>query len=90
MIADATESESAAFRGRDQDPKHPRFKSGVFKMCPLSLLPYWDMVWDFLPDWMHMTKGYYNGHMLLLLKGQRQPGKPTLLANPTQDRKITQ
>jgi hypothetical protein len=88
MVADAIESD--AFRGKDDHPRHPRFASGVHKMCPLALLPLWDMVWDFLPDWMHMTKGYFNGHMLPLMKGQRTPKPPMMLNNPTNDKTISQ
>jgi hypothetical protein len=91
MVADALESErySRANPGKEDHNDHPRYRTGVFKVCPLSLLPCWDMVWDFLPDWMHMTKGYFMGHMLPLMKGKRAPGAPTILANRNQDPAIT-
>ena len=88
MVADAIESE--AWTGAVGSQNHPRFRTGVFKMCPLALLPFWDMVWDFPPDWMHITKGYFNGHMLPLLKGERQIAPATQIANPTNDKAIEQ
>jgi hypothetical protein len=86
MVADAIESE--AFVGAQNN--HPRFRTGVFKMCPLALLPFWDMVWDFLPDWMHITKGYFQSHMLPLMKGSRPIAPATILDNPKKDSAITQ
>jgi hypothetical protein len=88
MVADAIESE--AFKGGDANANHPRFRTGVHKMCPLALLPFWDMVWDFMPDWMHITKGYFHGHMLPLMKGNRPIAAATQLPNPTNDKGITQ
>lgn len=88
MVADAIVSEDSPLKPDNKD--HPRYQSGVFKMCPLALLPLWDMVWDFLPDWMHMTKGYFNGHMLPLMKGARAPGAATTLKNPTLAKNIEQ
>jgi hypothetical protein len=28
--------------------------TGVKELCPLSFLPFFDVVWDFLPDMMHI------------------------------------
>ena len=88
MVADAIESENSPLK--PDNAAHPRYQSGVFKMCPLALLPLWNMVWDFLPDWMHMTKGYFHGHMLPLMKALRAPGAATTIKNPTLAKTIEQ
>jgi hypothetical protein len=35
-----------------------------------------DVVWDFLPDMMHIVKGVMHGHLVPLFKGNRRPNKP--------------
>jgi hypothetical protein len=86
MCLDAEASE--AFAGPFDSELHPRFDSGVCYVCPLAYLPLWDMVWDFMADWMHICEGYFKTHMLPMLKGQRKPTPPIIMANPGKDRRI--
>jgi hypothetical protein len=86
MLRDAEASE--AFPGPPGHADHPRWHSGVSAICPLAYLHLWDMVWDFLPDFMHINEGYFKSHMLPLLKGERFPTAPILTGNPTKSRRI--
>jgi hypothetical protein len=86
MCLDAEASE--AFTGKFEAETHPRFQSGVCWACPLAYLPFFDMVWDFMADWMHISEGYFKEHLIPLLKGKRKPTHPLLKANPEKDRAI--
>jgi len=77
MCEDAEASE--AFEGAYNAAAHPRFQSGVSYVCPLAYLPMWDMVWDFLADFMHILEGYIKRHMLEVMKGGRYPAPPALV-----------
>jgi len=77
MCDDAEASE--AFEGGFDNPAHPRFSSHVCYVCPLAYLPMWDMVWDFMADFMHILEGYIKRHMLPMFKGERYPAKPDLV-----------
>jgi hypothetical protein len=77
MCEDAEESE--AFEGSFNSSHHPRFRSHVCFVCPLAFLPMWDMVWDFLADFMHILEGYFKRHMIEVMKGKRYPSRPHLI-----------
>jgi hypothetical protein len=76
MCDDAEASE--AFEGAFNSPVHPRRTSHVCYVCPLAYLPMWDMVWDFMADFMHILEGYFKRHMIPMFKGDRYPAKPDL------------
>ena len=46
---------------------------GVKECSPLRFLPRFDMVWDILPDMMHIMSGIWKRHIFELLKGGRAP-----------------
>jgi len=46
---------------------------GVCGWCPLSILPLFDLVWDILPDMMHIMQGIYKRIIFQLLKGKKAP-----------------
>ena len=81
MCEDAEASE--AFEGGFEHPDHPRFTSAVCYICPLAFLPLWDMVWDFMGDFMHILEGYIKSHMMEVLKGNRYPAAPQLISEVT-------
>jgi hypothetical protein len=78
MCEDAEASE--AFEGTYDNAAHPRFTTGVSYVCALAFLHMWDMVWDFLADFMHILEGYIKRHMVNVMKGKRYPSAPDLLA----------
>jgi hypothetical protein len=86
MCLDAEASE--AFNGEFNAQDHPRFQSGVCFVCPLAYLYLFDMVWDFMADWMHISEGYFKEHLIPMLKGNRKPTPPLIRANPGKDRRI--
>lgn len=55
-------------------------ESGVKEWCALSILPLWNMVWDFLPDMMHILKGFFQRQLVRLFKSKRHPAAPSVLA----------
>jgi hypothetical protein len=88
MCEDAEESE--AFEGHFDNANHPRFRSGVCYVCPFAYLAMWDMVWDFLADFMHILEGYFKRHMIEVMKGKRYPAAPHLIKEgPTTGRAET-
>ena len=78
VVADAraTNAHKAAKKAKD---KSPHKKSGVKFFCWLSLLFLFDMVWDFLPDMMHIVTAILHGHLYPLMKGERDPSYPNYL-----------
>jgi hypothetical protein len=57
---------------------HPKKQSGIKSWCPLSVVPYYDMVKDVTGDFMHLNM-WYPGHMLPAMRGTSVIGKPRLL-----------
>jgi hypothetical protein len=55
-----------------EDPTHPRFASGVKYASALSLLPMFNIIWDVMPDWMHIIKNLMLGHFIKVIKGERK------------------
>ena len=54
------------------DSTHPRAASGVNGPSALSLLPMFNIVWDVMPDWMHIIKNLMLGHFIKVIKGDRK------------------
>jgi hypothetical protein len=54
---------------------------GVKAPCPLRFLPFFDVVWDFMPDMMHLNSGIWQRHFFELLKGKRMPAAVTKTKN---------
>ena len=58
------------------DKEHPRRASGVNGISALSLYPMFDIVWDILPDWMHIIKNLVLPHFIKVVKGKRKLKMP--------------
>jgi hypothetical protein len=73
-----THAESVA-AGKEADEyegpanKHPRHRTSIKWWCPLSILPFFDVVKDFVPDFMHIVKDFFSLHYIPLFKGLRVP-----------------
>ena len=76
FVEDARANER--WRGANKDA--PYKSSGVKQLSPLVHLPLFDIVWDILPDLMHIISGIWKRHIIELLKGTRTPA-------PVKDRK---
>ena len=68
-IDDGTRNES--WRGTKADA--PYKTTGVKHLSELAKLPLFDMVWDVLPDMMHIINGIWKSHVIALIKGERIP-----------------
>lgn len=53
----------------------PYKSTGVKEASPLRWIPWFDLVWDILPDMMHIMSGIWKRHILKMLKGERTPAK---------------
>ena len=51
----------------------PALFIGVKECSPLSLLFLFDLIWDVLPDLMHINTGIWHRHFLDMLTGKRFP-----------------
>jgi hypothetical protein len=76
---------SAEYDGDFDDREHPRRRTGVNFVTPLAVLPLFSLIWDFLPDWMHIIKGLIGRHLLYLFRGDRNPSKPRPLVERDAD-----
>ena len=56
-----------------EDPQSLKENHGVCGWSPLSILHLFDVVWDFLPDMMHIMQGIYKRIIFQLLKGNKAP-----------------
>ena len=63
-------------RGYKKDA--PYKKSGVKDLSPLAAVPMLNMVWDFLPDMMHIVEGIWKRHIFSMFRGERKPSKPKM------------
>jgi hypothetical protein len=59
-----------------KDNEHPRKATGVNAVSALSLYPMFDIVWDFMPDWMHIIKNLILPHFIKVVKGDRMLKPP--------------
>jgi hypothetical protein len=64
------------------DDDHPRKASGVNGTCALSLLPMFNIIWDIMPDWMHIIKNLMLPHFIKVVKGKRKLMHPHYRATP--------
>jgi hypothetical protein len=54
----------------------PYKTTGVKELSPLTLIPLFDIVWDVMPDMMHITTGVWQRHIFGALRGVRMPAVP--------------
>jgi hypothetical protein len=54
----------------------PHHQSGILELCPLVFLPFFNLVWDFLPCLMHILAGWWKRNFVNLLKAKRAPACP--------------
>ena len=77
---DARESRDSDLPHKSQ--RHPRRSTGVNGVSALSLLPLFNIVWDVLPDWMHIVKNVMLGHFVKVVKGKRRLIPPMYFKTP--------
>ena len=77
-VAKAIESNQGLASPEDLKSEH-----GIFGWCPLCILPLFNIVWDILPDMMHIMEGIYKRILFQLFKGKKLPApyKPLKLSN---------
>jgi hypothetical protein len=51
----------------------PYKNTGIKQSSPLAEIPMFDLVWDILPDMMHIMSGIWARHIFALLASKRQP-----------------
>ena len=51
----------------------PYKTTGVKETSGFSVLPYFDLVWDVLPDMMHIVPVMWKGHIFQMFRGTRAP-----------------
>ena len=51
----------------------PYKDSGIHSSCPLRWIFMFDLVWDILPDMMHIIWGIWHRHLLQVWRGNRAP-----------------
>lgn len=83
----ARESEASHLRWEHQ--AHPRKLSGINYVCPLVLLKLFDVVWDVLPDFMHLNKTFCERLLLGVYKGERAPKLPATVKPAKPSRRST-
>jgi hypothetical protein len=74
MARDAEASNECDMDWKDKD--HPRKATGVNAVSALSLYPMFDIVWDVMPDWMHIIKNLILPHLIKVVKGDRMLKPP--------------
>jgi hypothetical protein len=52
---------------------HPRLATGINHWSPLSILRFFDMIWDFCPDLMHVIKTFFERLLIGVFSGSRKP-----------------
>ena len=52
---------------------------GVKEWCPLAILAFFCVIWDFVPDMMHMVYNLLKTYLVATMKGTRKPKVPRLL-----------
>ena len=69
FVQDAKDNE--AWEGPKKD--QPYKKTGVKELSPLCYLPLFCLIWDILPDLMHIISGIWKRHIMAILRGKRAP-----------------
>ena len=72
FVNDAVANET--HRGWKKDAPYKR--TGVKELSPLAALPMFNLVWDVLPDMMHVIPGIWKRHVFAMFNGDRLPAKP--------------
>ena len=54
----------------------PYHRTGVKMLSPLASLPLFNLVWDVLPDMMHIITGIWKRHIFAMFVGTRKPTRP--------------
>jgi hypothetical protein len=57
----------------------PYKTTGVKQCSPLRFLWGFDLVWDILPDMMHISPVIWKGHIFKMFKGERTPAQVACL-----------
>jgi hypothetical protein len=55
------------------DDNHPAKAHGIRGTCPLSLLPFFNIIWDLCPDLMHINKNLWDRCIVAMFLGKRNP-----------------
>ena len=84
MLSDAFRNQEHLKRYRQAHPGDPKaykkdlpYKTtGVKEVCPLAALHLFNLVWDLLPDMMHIVPAVMKGHVVPMMQGKRDPKKP--------------
>jgi hypothetical protein len=73
-----TVREALEIEGMPEGPAKERKKkdAGIYGQCFFRFLALFDLIWDFLPDIMHIHKGLWNKWLLMLLKGVKTHARP--------------
>ena len=80
VARDAKASQDSLLAWIDQN--HPRRASGVNGVSALSLVPMFNIIWDVMPDWMHIMKNLILPHFLKVVKGKRRLKQPQWVTTP--------
>ena len=67
---------------RGADDHHPKHSHGIRGICPLGLLPFFNLIWDLCPDMMHINKNLWDRCIVALFRGKRDPTKSKKNPNP--------
>ena len=81
MCADAranVEHEDRVLFNEAYKKDSPYKRTGVKELCPLSFLPLFNIVWDMLPDMMHIIPALMKGHIMPMMRGLRYPSEPKM------------
>lgn len=54
----------------------PCEETGIVKISPMTQIPLMDIVWDVVPDMMHITSGVWDRHIFGLMRGSVKVSKP--------------
>ena len=86
FVADAKANE--AWQGAKKDC--PYKTTGVKELSPLCYLPLFCLIWDILPDLMHIIAGIWKRHIMEILKGKRAPAavKPRKKYSDAENRRL--
>ena len=63
----------------------PYKTSGVKEASPLRFLPFFNLVWDVLPDMMHIISGIWKRHIFAVLLGKRMPADVRVRKHNTEE-----
>ena len=80
LVAAARDRRVTAANPREiADADKVKHKNGVKEWCPLAILAFFDVIWDFVPDMMHMVYNILKEYVVKTIKGVRKIKRPKLL-----------